>query len=143
MPYRYLDDIATADVAFEARGDTLEEVMVASADATMNVMVDELGSIADRVRRPIEVQAAEPDMLLYALLEELIFRKDAERLLLRVPSVRIEERDGGLVLSAEAYGERLDPARHRLLVDVKAVTLHRFLVERTESGWRATVILDI
>ncbi len=143
MPYRYLDDMATADVAFEARGGTLEEVMVASADATMNVMVDDLDSIADRVRRPIDVRAAEPDMLLYALLEELVYRKDAERLLLRVPSVRIEERNDELVLIAEAYGETLDPARHRLLVDVKAVTLHRFVVERTESGWRATVVLDI
>lgn len=143
MPYRYLDDIATADVAFEADGATLEEVMVASADATMNVMVDDLHSIADRVRRTIEVQETEPDLLLYALLEELVYRKDAERLLLRVPSVRIEDRGGTLTLHAEAYGEPLDPARHRLLVDVKAVTLHRFLVERTESGWRATVILDI
>ena len=143
MPYRYLDDIATADVAFEARGDTLEEIMVASADATMNVMVEDLDSIADRVRRPIDVQAPEPDMLLYALLEELVYRKDAERLLLRVPSVHIEERIGELALHAEAYGETLDPGRHRLLVDVKAVTLHRFLVERTDLGWRATVILDI
>jgi len=143
MPYRYLDDVATADVAFEARGDTLEEVMVASADATMNVMVDDLDSIADRVRRPIEVQAAEPEMLLYALLEELVYRKDVERLLLRVPSVAIAPREGGLALHAEAYGEPLDPARHRLRVDVKAVTLHRFVVEHTESGWRATVILDI
>jgi SHS2 domain-containing protein len=143
MPYRYLDDIATADVAFEADGETLEEIMVASADATMNVMVDDLDSIADEVRRPIEVQAHEPDMLLYALLEELVYRKDAERLLLRVPAVRIEDRDGTLTLRAEAYGEPLDPARHRLLVDVKAVTLHRFLVERTDSGWHATVILDI
>jgi SHS2 domain-containing protein len=143
MPYRYLDDIATADVAFEAHGEPLEELMVASADATMNVMVEDLDSIADRVRRRIDVQADEPDMLLYALLEELVYRKDAERLLLRVPSARIDAHDDGLALHAEAYGETLNPGRHQLLVDVKAVTLHRFVVERTAAGWRATVILDI
>lgn len=143
MPYRFLDDIATADVAFEACGDSLEEMMVAAADATMNVMVENLDSIADRVRRIVDVAADAPDMLLYALLEELVFRKDVERLLLRVPSVRIEGRDGGLALWAEAYGETLDPGRHRLLVDVKAVTLHRFAVERSDAGWRATVVLDI
>jgi SHS2 domain-containing protein len=144
MPsYRYLENIATADIAFEARGDTLEDLMVAAADATMNVMVDDLDSIIDRVRRPIAVQAAEPDMLLYALLEELVYRKEAERLLLRVPHVTIDERDGAYALNAEAYGEMLDPARHDLLVDVKAVTLHRFLVERTDFGWRAVVVLDI
>ena len=143
MPYRYLGEIATADVAFEATGSTLEEVMVASAEATMNVMVDDLDAIDDRVRVSIDVQADAPDMLLFALLEELVYRKDAERLLLRVPSVNIEARDGELALAAEAYGEPLDPNRHHLLVDVKAVTLHRLAVERVESGWRATVVLDI
>ncbi len=143
MRYRYLDDIATADVAFEAFGDTLEEVMVASADATINVMVADLDSIADRLRRRIEVEAGGADMLLYALLEELVYHKDAERVLLRVPSVCIDERGAGLVLRAEAYGETMDPSRHRLLVDVKAVTLHHFCVEHTGAGWRATVVLDI
>ena len=79
MPYRYLGEIATADVAFEATGSTLEEVMVASAEATMNVMVDDLDAIDDRVRVSIDVQADAPDMLLFALLEELVYRKDAER----------------------------------------------------------------
>jgi SHS2 domain-containing protein len=30
-----------------------------------------------------------------------------------------------------------------MTVDVKAVTLHRFLVEETEEGWRSVVVLDI
>ena len=46
-------------------------------------------------------------------------------------------------LTAEATGEKLNPLRHELLVDVKAVTLHRFTVKQTPEGWEATVILDI
>ena len=53
MPYRYLEDIATADVAFEAWGDTLEEMFVAAADATMNVMVSDLDTIAPVEKRPL------------------------------------------------------------------------------------------
>ena len=41
------------------------------------------------------------------------------------------------------HGEPIDPQRHRLRVDVKAVTLHRFSIEKTAQGWEATVILDI
>jgi SHS2 domain-containing protein len=74
---------------------------------------------------------------------ELIYYKGAERLLLRVPSVHIQRQNDGFSLSAEAYGEELDPDQHELLVDVKAVTLHRFQVQQTESGWKAMVILDI
>ena len=143
MPYRYLEDIATADVAFEALGGTLEEALVAAADATMNVMVQDLDTIADQERRHVQVEAEAPDMLLFELLQELIYYKDAEQLLLRVPEVRICLEADGIRLSAEAYGERLDPERHELIVDVKAVTLHRFQVEQIPEGWRAFVILDI
>jgi SHS2 domain-containing protein len=143
MPYRYREDIATADVAFEAWGDSLEEMFVAAADATMNVMITDLDSIARVDRRTLRVTAEEVDLLLFALLQELIFYKDAERLLLRLPDVKIEERTGQLWLSAEAYGEEINPARHELIVDVKAVTLHRFRVKPTAGGWEALVILDI
>ncbi len=51
MPFRFLEDIATADVAFEAWGDSKEAMFTAAADAAMNVMVDELDSIEDRERR--------------------------------------------------------------------------------------------
>jgi SHS2 domain-containing protein len=143
MPYRYREDIATADVAFEAWGHNLEEMFVAAADATMNVMITELSTIARVDRRTLRVVAEEVDMLLFELLQELIFYKDAERLLLRVPEVKIEEKSGEFWLSAEAYGEELDPGKHDLIVDVKAVTLHRFKVGRMAGGWEALVILDV
>jgi SHS2 domain-containing protein len=73
----------------------------------------------------------------------LIYYKDAEQLLLRIHSLRIEERDGSYRLLAETRGEKIDRERHPLNVDVKAVTLHRFVVEKTPKGWRAAVILDI
>ncbi len=96
-----------------------------------------------RESRVIELEAEALDLLLFQFLQELIFYKDAEQLLLRVPQVLIEERAGGYKLRAEAKGERLDPTKHQLRVDVKAVTLHRFSLERTTEGWQAFVILDI
>jgi SHS2 domain-containing protein len=143
MPYRYLDDIATADVAFEAWGATLEAMFVAAGDATMNVMVTNLETITPAERRTLEVAAEEIDMLLFGLLQELIFYKDAEQLLLRVAGVQITDRDGERRLTAEAYGETLNPEKHDLVVDIKAVTLHRFKVEQTSRGWETLVILDI
>jgi SHS2 domain-containing protein len=106
-------------------------------------MAGNLDAIEDRQRRPIALEEQRADLLLYRLLEELIFLKDAEGLLLRVPSVRIHPSDGGLRLEAEARGEPLDPARHGLLADVKAVTLHRLRVEQTARGWEASVVLDV
>jgi SHS2 domain-containing protein len=143
VPYQYLPDIAIADVAFKAWASTLEELFRAAADATMNVMVGELDAIVERETRPIQAQETEPDMLLFQMLQELIFFKDAEQLLLRISRIEVRRQEAGYELTAEARGERLDPARHDLIVDVKAVTLHRFRVAQTPHGWEAEVILDI
>ena len=142
-PYRFCEDVAIADAAFDAWGATLEELFVAAAEATTKTMVENPSAIGDRQRRPIRLEEQSADLLLYRLLEELIFFKDAEGLLLRVPAVRIHRRDGALVLEAEARGEPIDPLRHRLQADVKAVTLHRLRVEQTARGWEASVVLDI
>jgi SHS2 domain-containing protein len=143
MPYRYIEDIATADVAFEAWGDTLEAMFLAAADATMNAMVDNLDSIAPVDHRTIQVSADAIDMLLFELLQELIFHKDAGPLLLRVTEAHIKDERGLFQLTAEAYGEVPNPEKHDFIVDVKAVTLHRFKVEQSPRGWEASVILDI
>jgi SHS2 domain-containing protein len=132
-----------ADVAFIAWGATLEELFVAAAEATTHTMVGNLEAIEARLRRPIRLEEQSADLLLFRLIEELIFLKDAEGLLLRVPVVSIHQRHGTFTLEAEARGEQLDPRRHHLLADVKAVTLHRLRVERTAGGWEASVVLDI
>ena len=142
-PYRYLEEIATADVAFEAWGETREEAFLAAADATLNTMVEEIGTVAFRERRVISLAAGSLDLLLFELLQELVYHKDANRLLLRVHDLRIEETGSGYRLHAEATGETIDPGKHPLLADVKAVTLHRLSVEKTPSGWRAVVVLDV
>ena len=142
-PYRYLEEIATADVAFEARGSTLEETFLAASDATLNTMVEEIGTVAPREHRAFSLAADSLDLLLFELLQELVYRKDAERLLLRVRDLRIEEAGSGYRLDADTAGETIDSRRHSLLADVKAVTLHRLVVERTPDGWRAVVVLDV
>ncbi len=143
MPYTYLEEIAIADVAFEARADTREALFVEAGDALMNVMVEDLKSVRPLVRRSFHAQAEDLERLLFEYLQQFIFFKDAEQLLLRVSKVAITQETGVLGLTAEAAGEKIDPSRHDLNADVKAVTLHRFRVRNEPAGLIATVVLDI
>jgi SHS2 domain-containing protein len=143
MPYHYLEDIGTADIAFEATGRDLAELFRDAADATMNVMIDNLESIEPRETRHIELSSDEIDMLLFDFLQELIYFKDAERLLLRVHEAQIDEKEGAYSLKATIAGEMLDAERHQQRADVKAVTLHGFSVEEEDGRWKARVLLDI
>lgn len=143
MPFQYLEDVATADVAFRARGRTLEEMFMAAAEATTNTMVEDLASIDPVRTKTLVVESDSIEMLLFELLQEIIFLKDAERLLLRISGLTIHSRDGVFTLTASAFGEEIDADKHALGVDVKAVTFHRYRVESFDEGWEAEIILDI
>jgi SHS2 domain-containing protein len=143
MPYTYLEEIGIADIAFDATGRDLPELFRDAADATMNVMIDNIDAIQPVETRQIELSNDKLDMLLFDFLQELIFLKDAERLLLRIREVQIGERDENYFVKATADGEPLDAERHHQRADVKAVTLHDFSVEQIDGGWKARVLLDI
>lgn len=143
MPFQYLEDVATADVAFRARGRTLEEMFMAAAEATTNTMVEDLASIDPVRTETLVVESDSIEMLLFELLQEIIFLKDAERLLLRISGLTIHSRDGVFTLTALAVGEEIDADKHALGIDVKAVTFHRYRVEPFDEGWEAEIILDV
>src|SRR6185437_7522484 len=104
MPYQYLEDIGTADIAFEAAGRDLPELFAAAADATMNVMIDNLDAIEAREARQIELSNDNVEMLLFDFLQELIYFKDARRLLLRTHETQIDQKGETYFFKAKVAG---------------------------------------
>src|SRR4029077_1580151 len=100
MPYHYLEDVGTADIAFEANGRNLSELFTVAADAMTNVMIENLEAIQPRETRQFELNNEKIDMLLFDFLQELIYLKDADRLLLRIRQAQIREKDGHYFLEA-------------------------------------------
>ena len=143
MPYAYAEDIAISDIAFHAWGQTLEETFRAAADATVHAMVENPEAIAPLQERSFELHDESLDLLLLQFLQEFVYYKDAERLLLRVQEVGINRDGPDFMLQARAAGETINPNTHELGADVKGVTLHRLQVVQTATGWKATVILDV
>ncbi len=143
MPYRFLEQEFTADVGFVAAGATLEECFTAAADATLEVMLANPRSLQLRQRRSARVRSEDLDLALLKFLEELVYFKDTEQLLLRPTRITVEQQEKQWTVEATLEGEPIDPSRHELSADVKAVTLHRLNVRRTKGGWEATVVLDV
>lgn len=143
MSYEFLEDVATADIAFRAWGKDLQEVFKAAGDATINTMIEDLESIELKETRTFRLEDDQLDLLLFNFLQELVYYKDSELLLLRSQQIEFEQKEGKHYLRAVLQGETLDRDRHQQGVDVKAVTLHLFQLEKTNDGWTAMVILDI
>jgi len=143
MPYRYLDDIAPSDVAFEAEGETIEEVFSSAADALAGAMVEDISEVRPEERRVFGLRAEDLDLLLYDFLSELVYLKDAEGLILRVDDAEVSREGGEFILSARAVGTHVKNLR-RLRSDVKAVTMHGLSLKRGAGNrWKARVVLDI
>lgn len=143
MPFEYRGDIAHADIAFYAWGATLEEVFTEAAKASMQVMVEDLSAVRATETVEVKLDQTSEEMLLFDFLNELIFYKDARRLILLPTRLTITRTREGCQLQATLQGEEVDPSRHRLNTDVKAVTMLRFALSQVPEGWRASVVLDV
>lgn len=143
MPFEYRGDIAHADIAFNAWAETLEELFKEAARATMQVMVEDLAAIRPDEKVELKLVQNDEEMLLFDFLNELIFYKDAKKLVLLPAQISINKSGEGWTLQSTLQGEEINATRHRLNTDVKAVTMLRFSLSRFQNKWRATVVLDV
>ncbi len=143
MPYRFLPELAPADAAFEAWGRSLEEMFRSAASASLEVMLENPRDLRAEEEKIVKLKETSLDFLLFNFLEEIIYYKDADELLLTVKDIEIQKGEDSWRLSAVLEGEKIDRGRHRFNTDVKAVTFHRFEVKEENGAWKATVVLDI
>ena len=140
MPFRFLPDIALADIAFEAESDSVNGLFESSALAVSDIMVD-LETLRSGTTKKVRISSEDLDRLLYDFLTEIIVVKDVDSLLFR--EVKVEVAADQKSLEATMKGEPIDRDRHLLRNDVKAVTMHMFGVRHEVGLWKATVVLDI
>ncbi len=139
--FRFVEG-ATSDLTLIASGRTLEEVFAAAAEALLAATVERPARIEPRVARSMTLRDRSADLLLLRFLNELIWLRDAEDVLLR-PRHLVVRVDGEASLEGELEGEPLDVGRHEPANEVKAATLHGLDLSRTSEGWTASVTLDV
>ncbi|MBS3164795.1 archease [Candidatus Woesearchaeota archaeon] len=141
--FRYLEDTAYADIAFEAEGRSIEDAFVSAAQALTDTMADP-SALAPSRKHTLSLTAASLELLLFDWLAELIYLKDAEQLLFSSFEVAIKKQRSRFSLRAIIHGTPLvDVAKESLRNDVKAVTMHQLSFQETEQGYRCRVVLDI
>jgi len=140
--FKVLENLVTADTAFEAFGSNLDQVFENSAVALCSAMADPK-TISAKLKKIIKMQNKDINTLLIDFLNELVYYKDAESLLFPKIKVKITEKDGLHRLAAEASGDKIDFKKHKLRADVKAATWHMFELQKKGKNWRAQVVLDI
>lgn len=141
MPFKILSETATADIAFEASGKSLNEVFRQACLATCSVMVD-IKTVKPITKLAFSKENKTLEGLLYDVLDELVFLKDSENLLFSKCKVTVKQgKPNQAVFSA--LGEQINPKTMSLGNDIKAVTWHLFSLKKLKSGWVARILLDV
>lgn len=141
--FRFLPDIATADIAFEAYGKDISQLFENAGLALESAMV-ETATVKPLHSEKLKIKKEKLEELLFDFLEELVFLKDSKRLLFNRIKCDIQPAVRSWQLTAELRGERIDSKRHKLGVDVKAVTKHMFEIKQLpEKDWYCRVVLDV
>lgn len=129
----------TADLGLRVRAPDLNALFADAGRGLFSMVVENLDEIRPLETKSITIAGGDVEYLLFDWLNELLYLCDVERLALSRFEAEVT-RDG---VSGTVSGERIDPARHRLAHEVKAITYHHLKVERTPEGWEAEVIVDI
>ncbi|NPU85626.1 MAG: archease [Syntrophaceae bacterium] len=138
--YRIIDH--TADLGIEVSGNTPEDVLARAAEALFDLLAERDG-IREAESRVIRVDGEDPADLLVNFLRECLYLYSGEGFLIRTARVRIGEKT---TLEAELRGEPYDPGRHRIRMEIKAVTWHCASLEEMPggpAGWKGRVIFDV
>ena len=126
-----------ADIGVRGIGATREEAFEQAALALTAVVTDPAG-VSPGEALAIDCEAPDDELLLVDWLDALVFAMATRGLLFARFRVTIT----GHRLTASAWGERVDRARHPA-VEVKGATLTALRVAREGGQWGAQTVVDV
>jgi SHS2 domain-containing protein len=128
----------TADLGLRVRADDLPALFAEAARGLFAMIAGDLATIRPAEELRFAVPGDVTDELLHDWLAELLFTFHTRRVLLCDFDVSLAPNG----LTATARGEPIDPVRHEIDVELKAVTYHGLKVVQEDTGWLAEVIVD-
>jgi len=141
--FHFLDDVATADLAFDASGDSLQELFRGATCALMEALADP-DTIGSSWRQAIERTDEDPAALLFDWLSDLVYWKDAAGVVFSKSELILTRQDGGCwILRALLYGDPVNGSTQTLRADVKGVTKHLYRLAQEKGQWTVRIVLDV
>ena len=143
MNYELIHDITAADIAVRVRASSLSLLFKYGAEALMSEMVDDISSIRNFISKNGVIEGKDLTLLYFDFLNEFLFFKDAENLLLLPLEIEVLCKEGLFECVYALGGEKIDRDIHKFRVDIKAVTLHGLQIYEKEGLFAAESVFDV
>ncbi len=129
----------TADIGVRVFGRDLAELLRNAALALMTLITDR-ESVRPDEKTVFELEAETGEELLIKMLSEILYLHQARKMVFCEAEMELTD---GYRLKGRLNGEKIDPGRHELLLDIKAATYHNLKIKRVNDRFMAEIIFDI
>jgi SHS2 domain-containing protein len=127
----------TADVKFQAFGNSLEKVFENSALALKEIICGKI-KIKENKEVIIKVKGKDFESLLYNFLEEIIYLLDAKKFIIsKINHIEIKN----FKLKAILIGDKA--SNYKFNNGVKAITYNEMFVKHKGKNWISQVVIDV
>lgn len=140
--FQFLEDIALADIAFEAKGDSVEDLFRGATEALLEILADPTTVTASWTRQITKTDEGVAN-LLFEWLSEIVYWKDAAGVVFREAPLALTCENGQWILHSTLVGASVDRRSQELRNDVKGITKHLYRVEQERTTWKARVVVDV
>ena len=128
-----------ADMGIRGIGNTRDEAFEQAALAMTAVIADP-ATVEPREAVAVQCEAPDDELLLAAWLNSLVYEMATRKLLFGRFEVHVQDH----VLTARAWGELMDIAKHRMAVEIKGATYTALRVAQESNGeWIAQCVVDV
>lgn len=129
----------TADIGIKAYGDDLSEAFTHAAKGMFDIITDS-SQIESKGEYQIEISSDDLEQLLVDWLDELLYLQGAENLVFGEFRVSVDEEKPEI--SATVLGEEFDTDKHKIGMEIKAVTYHMLEVHKGDPCF-VKVLFDV
>jgi SHS2 domain-containing protein len=141
--YKIVDH--TADLGLRVWGKTVPELFDEAARALMSQIIN-LEEVESTHKQSFYIEAESIEMLLHQWLREILFYVDKGLVFkqFHIEKHNLSDKNAAkYYIKGQLVGELLDPTRHRICNEIKAVTRHNFYVKSKGPWWEANILLDL
>ncbi|HSC35037.1 MAG TPA: archease [Thermodesulfobacteriota bacterium] len=129
----------TADIGVRVFGRDLAELLRNAALALMTLITDR-ESVRPDEETVFELEAETGEELLIKMLSEILYLHQVRKMVFCEAEMELTD---GYRLKGRLKGEKIDPGRHELLLDIKAATYHNLKIKRVNDRFMAEIVFDI
>jgi len=129
----------SGDIRIKVFGNSIEELF-ANAGFALSDLITDADKINTELSETIEVSGIDREELIVNWLAELnyLFITE-EKVFNKFEIERITENE----LTATVLGEKVNPHRHPLKNEIKAVTFHDLQIKQVHKRWETKIVFDI